>query len=358
MRGVRSVDPRWRAIREDGSPFPGEQHPAMIALRTGEPVRNVVMGVFNPQRAARVWINVSAVPIRDPASGALEGVCASFEDISAHEDAQQQKAASEAHFQAVFAAMSEGMALHRLVFDAAAALPQDYRVLDVNPALAAQTGLAREAVVGQLASVAYGTGSAPFLERYAQVAQTGRPQVFEQYFEPLGRHFQISVFSPQPEHFGTVFEDITERKRAEVALQRQSRHVGADQRSTHVGSWEWDVATDTVTWSEELFRIFQRDPAEGAPSYAEHPRLYVSEDMQRLRAAVDEGLRDGSAYELELRAIRRDGATRVCLAHRRVERGPDGQIARLIGSVQDITERKAAQTALAASEENTGRDLP
>ena len=156
MCGVRSVDPRWRAIREDGSPFPGEEHPAMVALRIGEPVRNVVMGVFNPQHEAQTWINVTAVPIRDRASGALTGVYSSFEDISAQKEAQRQEASSQARFQAVFTAMSEGMALHRLVYDAAGR-PQDYRILDVNPAFTAQTGLAREAVVGQLASAAYGS---------------------------------------------------------------------------------------------------------------------------------------------------------------------------------------------------------
>jgi PAS domain S-box-containing protein len=233
MHGVPAVDPRWCAIHEDGSPFPGKRHPAMIALRTGEPVHNVVMGLFDPQREAQIWINVNAVPIRDPASGALAGVCVSFEDISAQTEAQQQQAASEARFQAVFTAMSEGMALHQLVYDSAGH-PQDYRILDVNPAFVTQTGLAREAVVGQLASVAYGS-AAPFLERYAQVAQTGQPQVFEQYFEPLSRHFQISVFSSGPEHFWTVFEDITERKRAEETLRAREQVLASIFRTIPIG---------------------------------------------------------------------------------------------------------------------------
>jgi PAS domain S-box-containing protein len=349
MRGVCSVDPRWRAIHEDGSPLPGEQHPAMVTLRTGEPVQDVIMGVFNPQREAYTWINVSSVPIRDPASGVLEGVYVSFEDITARKTAQLQEAASEARFHAAFAAMSEGLVLHRMVYDAAGH-PVDYRILDVNSAFTAQTGLAREAVVGQLGSVAYGTGSAPFLDCYVPVARTGQAQVFETYFEPLARHFRISIFSPEPDHFGTVFEDITERKRAEVTLQRQRTMLARTERITHVGSWEWEVATDSVTWSEELFRIFQRDPAKGAPSYAEHQQLYTPEDMQRLHAAVDEALHHGTAYELELRAICRDGAIRVCLAHGEAERDQSGRITHLTGSLQDITERKSAEEALRESE--------
>ncbi len=234
MRGLCSADHCWRAVHEDGSSFPGDQHPVMIALRTGQPVRDVVMGVFNLQRESQVWIKVSAVPIPDPASGALEGVCAFFEDISAQKAAQQQEAASEARFRAAFTAMSEGMALHRLVTDADGH-PVDYRILDVNPVFTAQTGLARETVVGQLASVAYGSGSAPFLECYAQVAQTGQPQVFERYFEPLARHFRVSVFSPEPGHFGTVFEDITERQTTAEALRVREQVLDSIFRTVPIG---------------------------------------------------------------------------------------------------------------------------
>jgi len=351
MCGVHAVDSLWQAIREDGSSLPAEQHPVMVGLRTGELVGPVVMGVFNPQCAAHIWVNVSVVPMRDPANGTLECVGVFFEDISAQMEAQQQEAATEARFQAAFTAMSEGMALHRLVYDATG-LPQDYLILDVNPSFERQTGLTREAVVGRLASVAYGTGLAPFLERYAQVARTGQGQIFEQYFKPLGRHFRISVFSPEPEHFGTVFEDITERKRSEAMLQRQRTMLARTERIAHLGSWEWEVATDTVTWSDELFRIVQRDPTEGAPSYAEQSTLYVPEDGQRLNAAVEEALQLGTAYDLELRLIREDGATRICLVHGEVERGSDGRIRRLIGSLQDITERKAAEDAFHASEQS------
>ncbi len=63
MRGRTSSDPRWRAIREDGSPFPGEEHPAMLALRTGKPVNNVVIGVYDPRAQMTRWLNVNAVPL-------------------------------------------------------------------------------------------------------------------------------------------------------------------------------------------------------------------------------------------------------------------------------------------------------
>ena len=62
MQGRTSTDPRWRAIKEDGTDFDGDAHPAMVALKTGKPVRDVIMGVFNPQDEELRWLNVNAIP--------------------------------------------------------------------------------------------------------------------------------------------------------------------------------------------------------------------------------------------------------------------------------------------------------
>ncbi|OQW99039.1 MAG: hypothetical protein BWK74_03130 [Desulfobacteraceae bacterium A6] len=119
----------------------------------------------------------------------------------------------------------------------------------------------------------------------------------------------------------------------------------------HIGSWEWDIATDKVIWSDELFRIFQRDPREGAPSFAEHPAFYHPDDMPRLRQAVEAALADGTLYELELRTLRKNGETRVCVARGVAEMALGGRPVRLFGSFQDITKRKAAEAALQAMNE-------
>ena len=89
MLGLTSRATEWRVIREDCSPFPGEEHPAMQTLRTGDAVSGVVMGVFNPKLQDYVWIQVDAVPLTD-ADGETVGVFASFADIT--EDRQLQQA--------------------------------------------------------------------------------------------------------------------------------------------------------------------------------------------------------------------------------------------------------------------------
>ncbi len=82
MQGLTSIDPRWRAIHEDGSDFPGENHPSMVALKTGTNVENVIMGVFNPSNEEYTWININAVPQTKPGEEKPFQVYTVFEDIT------------------------------------------------------------------------------------------------------------------------------------------------------------------------------------------------------------------------------------------------------------------------------------
>jgi len=141
-----------------------------------------------------------------------------------------------------------------------------------------------------------------------------------------------------------------ENKRNSEALHRSQVMMARTERIANVGSWEWEIATDRVTWSDELFRIFQLDPDEKVPSWAEHSALYHPEDIESLRHAVEASVADGTPYELELRALRKDGEIRVCLACGFAETGLDGRATRLFGSLQDITDRKQAEDALIESE--------
>jgi PAS domain S-box-containing protein len=81
LTGRTPHDPRWRAVHEDGAPFPGETHPPMVTLRTGRPCTDVVMGVHKPD-GTLTWITVNAQPLFQADGRTLAGVVASFEDIT------------------------------------------------------------------------------------------------------------------------------------------------------------------------------------------------------------------------------------------------------------------------------------
>jgi two-component system CheB/CheR fusion protein len=216
MLGRTSMDPRWQATSEDGSPLPGHEHPSMIALRTGKPVFGFVMGVSNPEFEDHKWILVNATP----------------EFINEEE----------------------------------------------------------------------------------------KP---------------IQVF--------TTFEDITERKQAEKELrENQTRLRGLNrlltdaEETNQMGSWTWEVASDTVTWSDNLFKLFKRDPELGAPSFTDHDPLYTPDSMVKLRKVVEEALEKGNSYEIKLDAVRTDGTIMHCVARGQAEYTDKGTVQRLYGSLQEV----------------------
>ncbi len=126
---------------------------------------------------------------------------------------------SEQRFRALFEAMTEGVAIHEILYDEAGT-PVDYRVIDINPAYTTHTGITRQDVIGIKASELYRISPPPYFDIYEKAAMTGVPTQFETYFAPLHRHFGISVFSPNNGQFATVFEDITMRKRADAERER------------------------------------------------------------------------------------------------------------------------------------------
>jgi PAS domain S-box-containing protein len=91
LLGVTSVQIAHDSIREDGSPFPGAEHPAMVALRTGQKLHGVVMGVFNPREGAYRWISIAAVPLFRPGETAPFQVYTVFEDITERNAAEKQR---------------------------------------------------------------------------------------------------------------------------------------------------------------------------------------------------------------------------------------------------------------------------
>jgi PAS domain S-box-containing protein len=143
-----------------------------------------------------------------------------------------------------------------------------------------------------------------------------------------------------------IVADITARKYTEEALRRRDGELAEAQSLAKLGSWRWEIATNTVTWSEELYRISGRSPDLPAPSYQDHSKLYTDESWDRLRRAVEEALHSGAACQLDLEMIRSDGTKRWVFARGETQRDTEGRIVQLHGAVQDIAERRAAEEEL------------
>ena len=138
-------------------------------------------------------------------------------DISERKQADLVVKESEEKFRSLYANMIDGSALHTLVYDDQG-VPEDYLIIDVNPAFEKLLGISKEAVINKTSKEAYGVDEPPYFEIYSRVALTSNPEVFETYFEPLDKYFSISVYCPYKGSFATIFENISERKKAEQEL--------------------------------------------------------------------------------------------------------------------------------------------
>ena len=148
--------------------------------------------------------------------------------------------------------------------------------------------------------------------------------------------------------------DISARKQAEEALRQSQEQLREAHRLAHMGVWSWTVDSDTVTWTDELYRIAGLDPNLPAPSYAEHPNIYAPESWGRLRTAVEEAMETGEPYQLELELIRPDGVIRWVNAVGGATHDDHGRVEGLYGTVHDITERKRAEDAVANLNDELG----
>src|SRR5438067_3310275 len=135
---------------------------------------------------------------------------------------------------------------------------------------------------------------------------------------------------------------LAERKRALESLDRERANLEEAQELAHIGSWEWTVAGDRISWSNELFRIYGLDPVGGVriDSYLEHVH---PDDRELLRETVARALGDSRPFDFEHRVVRRDGTVRWVHARGRVVVDAAGVPVRMVGTSQDITDAKGLE---------------
>lgn len=137
--------------------------------------------------------------------------------------------------------------------------------------------------------------------------------------------------------------DISEIRRVSEALRKSDVELREAQRIAKVGSWSWDAKHDVAVWSDELFRIFGRDPKLGVPKIKEVLSFYTPASRSRLEQAIQQAARDGTSYSLELEFTLPDGTKRCMSSHGEAVRSATGSITGVRGTAQDITEIKELQ---------------
>ena len=170
------------------------------------------------KNGSKYWLSASWQPIFDTKGRPL-GLRASGRDITKRKLTEEALRESENRFHSLFIHMTEGVALHEMVY-AEDGKPLDYRIIDVNPAYELHTGIKAEDARGRLATEVYHVATPPFIEQYERVARTGTPYLFENEVPLLNRIFSVSAYSPKQGWFATVFTDITQRVKTEESHAR------------------------------------------------------------------------------------------------------------------------------------------
>jgi diguanylate cyclase (GGDEF)-like protein/PAS domain S-box-containing protein len=197
------------------------------------------------------------------------------------------------------------------------------------------------------------TGEGPVLSKRMELAAVNRD----------GREFPVDLtIGPVRNAAGVTFHafihDISERKESEAALRRSEmqlrrsrRRLEQAQTISHMGSWEWDVRANKVSWSDELYRIYGLDPETFPATYEGYLQLVHPDDQERVQATIGRALADHRSFEFEERIVRPSGDLRLLESQGEVQTDPEGDVLRMIGVCHDVTERRSAEVAAREAEE-------
>ncbi|MCT7983503.1 PAS domain S-box protein [Laspinema sp. A4] len=348
MMGKTSLDIGWRAIREDGSPFPGPEHPAMVTLATGEPCTNVVMGVHKPD-GSLTWISINSQPLFHWGEDRPRAVVASFSDITDRFEVQQVLRHNEARYRAILEDQTElivrfmpdGMVTFvNEAFCRFFGVTQDEAIAHhYEPAIKAED---RESVAQVLDEISPQNPVVTFENRAIARGELRWTQwVTRGIFDELGRILEYQA----------VGRDISDRKQIEEALSTSQHFLQKVADAIPHILYLRDLSTNTSVYlNQQSLYILGYSAAELGNATPEWSlERYHPEDQSLFSQGTARflSLQDSDVLSTEYRFRHKKGDWRWLNTREVVfSRNPQGIPTHILGSVEDITPRKLAETQL------------
>jgi PAS domain S-box-containing protein len=281
-----------------------------------------------------------------------------IQDITLRKKAEAALRESEQRYRSLFETMQEGLVAAEIITDENGK-PADYRYLDVNPATERQFGMPRERFIGHTYREVLPEGDPEWIDIFGKVARTGEPMSVERYGRASKRWFECHLYSPRPGHVINILTDITERKQFEISLRKRESILAQAGEMALLGAWDIelenqdDLNANPLTWSDEVYRIFGYAPGEVQPSNDLFFERVHPDDRALVQEGVAHALATRQPYAIEHRIRRTDGEERIVQEHAEIFFDESGKPVRIVGAVQDITERKRAEEARRESEERS-----
>ena len=313
---------------------------------------NSLVPIRRNGRIEEVYWTYSYGPIHDAdAPDGVGGVLALITETTRSVVAQRE---SEDSYRMLFEALDQGFCVVDVVFDERNK-PVDYVFSETNSAFEAQTGL--HDVIGKSMRSLDPKGEAHWFEIYGRIALTGEPERFEHEAASLGRWYDVFAYrvaDPERRRVAILFDDITDRRRAEKALAESVERLRQVQEAARIGSFDFDRRTNKASASPEYLDLYGLPhDRSGSFSYDDWIGLVHPEDRPRIAERTREAVADPACHQLdyEFRIIRADTQeTRWVTARTKLLRDHEGRFVRSLGAQWDITAERDAEKALRESE--------
>lgn len=317
MRGRRIDDLEFRILRKDGT------------LR---------------------WCSVSSQLVYD-SKGRPLGHRSSVRDISKRKRAEEALRESELRFREFFDNMTSGVAVYLAREDGA-----DFVFADINESGQRLNAVKKELAIGHpVTEIFPGIEKMGLLDVFRRVWKSGIPESFlsAHYADDhLSQWLDNRVFKLPSGEIVAVYEDITNRIMHEETLRKVNEQLVLAQQSSRAGVWDWDLTTNKIEWSAELFRLLGLDPNRDAASFDIWRSALHPADAAEAEERITEALQKHVQLKSEYRIVLPSGETRWIHSLGDAIRDADGTPRHMMGICLDVTERKRAETELQESRNN------
>jgi PAS domain S-box-containing protein len=347
IEGRTSLNPGWKSIREDGSPFPGSEHPSMSTLRNGIPLANVLMGIHKPD-GTLTWISISTEPLRAAPSTAPYAVVATFADVTELRRASAQLVEVKERLSFVIDGSNDGfwdwnVPTGHVKFSRRWGSMLGYDLGELEPHVSTWERMVHPDDLGNAtASVeAHLRGETALYECEHRVRHKDGRWV---WILDRGKVVERDA-QGNPERMAGTHTDITERKQAEEALRASEARLRLLANVTAVGIFQTGSGGQVLFVNSTYLTLtgLSEEEAYGFDGKrAIHP-----EDRERVVREWQEAVSAGRAFSAEYRHLLPDGSVNWVRMLGRPFLDPAGAVAGYVGALVDITEPRALQAQLA-----------